>query len=237
MKFLHLSDTHIHAINNNDELQKRLDYIQREYPEHNVILTGDVTDDGSKEQYEIASKILDPRWYLCPGNHDYGVIGSFYSEEAAERFDFFARDDFIGKMPLVYHPAEGVIFICLNSNLKTPDPFDFACGEIGFGQTFNLKEILANPSIKDSVKIVCLHHHPFIHGDPAMELQDAKDFIRAIYGKVDILLFGHKHEKGRWHNKAGCRLVLASGATFQESFAWEVTVEDGNIFSQEVPIL
>ncbi|MDD1778546.1 MAG: metallophosphoesterase [Candidatus Helarchaeota archaeon] len=236
MKILHLSDTHIHAISNNDSLEQRLNCIEK--MDHKIIITGDITDDGTKEQYDVASKILSPfndRIYLDPGNHDYGVIGSFYTEEAAKRFDDFAKDNFISKNPLVHH-LDGVTLIILNSNLKTSDPFDFACGEIGRGQLFALKEILDNPSVKDSIKIVCLHHHPFIHNDPTMELLDVKNFLRTIYGKIDILLFGHKHLSGKWINQVGCRLVLASGATFQDPFAWEITIEGNKIFCEEVSI-
>jgi 3',5'-cyclic AMP phosphodiesterase CpdA len=243
MKLLHISDTHIRG-DGDEELRKRFALIQQF--EGKIILTGDVTDDGSEEQYGVASNLLQSlreRLYLCPGNHDYGWQGILYSEDAAKRFDQFCGQTFVGQTPYIGQIPrvsflEDAVLISLNSCLETANPFDFACGQIGAGQLIALKNILNDPIVRSgATKILCLHHHPFIHGDPTMELLDARDFLRTIYRKVDILLFGHKHVKGRWENKAGCTLVLASGATFQEPFAWQITIEQNKIFSEEVPIL
>jgi len=243
MKILHISDTHFHAIANNDALLQRFTYIQSNYSDHKIIITGDVTDDGTKEQYAIASRILEPfkgRLFFCPGNHDYGILGIFYNEEAARRFDEFAaafnEGGFIDKVPLVFD-VENVQIILLNSNLKTEDPSDFSCGEIGKGQLKILKKILKENLPEGSVRIVCLHHHPFIHSDPTMKLLDAKDFVRAIKGKIDILLFGHKHQQAQWANKIGCKFVLASGALFEESVAKEITINGIDISIASVPIV
>jgi 3',5'-cyclic AMP phosphodiesterase CpdA len=243
MKILHISDTHFHAIGNNDALLQRFTYIQSNYPDHKIIITGDITDDGTEDQYAIASRILKPfksRLFFCPGNHDYGTLGSVYSEEAARRFDEFAKvfneGGFIEKVPLVFK-IEDVQIILLNSNLKTENPFDFACGEIGKGQLIILKKILKENLPKESVRIICLHHHPFIHSDPSMKLLDAEDFLRVIYGKTDILLFGHKHVQAQWLNSVGCKFVLASGALFEELTAKEITIEGIGISVASVPIL
>jgi 3',5'-cyclic AMP phosphodiesterase CpdA len=243
MKILHISDTHFHAIANNDALLRRFTYIQSNYPDHKIIITGDITDDGTEEQYAIASRILKPfkgRLFFCPGNHDYGTLGSVYTEEAARRFDEFAKvfneGAFIDKVPLVFK-IENVQIILLNSNLKTGNPLDFACGEIGKGQLKILRKILKENLPKDSVRIICLHHHPFIHSDPTMKLLDAEDFVRVIYGKTDILLFGHKHEQAQWLNKVGCKFVLASGALFEGLTAKEITIDGIGISVASVPIV
>jgi len=243
MKILLISDTHFHAIASNDALLRRLTYIQSHYTDHKIIITGDVTDDGTKKQYAVASRILKPfkgRLFFCPGNHDYGVLGNFYNEKAAKRFDEFAtafnEGRFINKVPLVFK-IENIQIILLNSNLKTKDPTDFACGEIGKGQLRVLRKILKESLPQGSVRIICLHHHPFIHSDPTMKLLDAKDFVRAIKGKIDILLFGHKHEQAQWLNKIGCKFVLASGALFEESIAKEITVDGIDISVTSVPVV
>ncbi len=243
MKILHISDTHFHAIANNDALLRRFTYIQSNYRDHKIIITGDVTDDGTKKQYAIASRILDPfkgRLFFCPGNHDYGVLGTFYSEKAAKRFDEFAEafneGRFINKVPWVLKVGN-VQIILLNSNLKTEDPTDFGCGEIGKVQLRVLRKILKESLPLGSVRIICLHHHPFIHSDPTMKLLDAKDFVRAIKGKTDILLFGHKHQQAQWLNKIGCKFVLASGALFEESVAKEITIDGIDISVASVPVV
>jgi 3',5'-cyclic AMP phosphodiesterase CpdA len=243
MKILHISDTHFHAIANNDALLRRFTYIQSNYPDHKIIITGDVTDDGTKGQYAIASRILEPfkgRLFFCPGNHDYGIFGNFYSEEAAKMFDEFAvafnEGAFIDKVPLVFK-IENIQIILLNSNLKTEDLSDFACGEIGKSQLKILRGILKESLPEGSVRIICLHHHPFIHSDPTMKLLDARNFVRAIRGKADILLFGHKHKQAQWVNKIGVKFVLASGALFEESVAKEIIINGIDISVASVPVV
>ncbi len=178
--------------------------------------------------------------FFCPGNHDYGTLGSVYTEEAARRFDEFAtvfnEGGFIDKVPLVFK-IENVQMILLNSNLKTENPFDFACGEIGKGQLKILKKILKENLPKESVRIIYLHHHPFIHSDPTMKLLDAEDFVRVIYGKTDILLFGHKHIQAQWLTSVGCKFVLASGALFEGLTAKEITIDGIGSSVASVPIV
>ena len=70
-----------------------------------------------------------------------------------------------------------------------------------------------------------------------MKLLDAKDFVKAIKGKIDILLFGHKHEQTQWLNKIGCKFVLASGALFEESIAKEITIDGIDISVASVPVV
>src|SRR4030042_6486603 len=91
MKFIHISDLHFHRDPDlNTEALATLQYIKDHYPQHNLIVTGDITDDGHEEQFNQAFKALEPfqdRIFICPGNHDFGAAGNFYSQERAERFD------------------------------------------------------------------------------------------------------------------------------------------------------
>ena len=91
MKFIHLSDLHFHCHkNNNKKATKTCQYIAKNYPEHNIIITGDIVDDGHEKQFELALealKVFQGRIFICPGNHDFGAVGNFYSHERAERFD------------------------------------------------------------------------------------------------------------------------------------------------------
>ncbi len=48
MKFLHLSDLHIKADVDEDAAAVRMiRYVLAEYPEHKIIVTGDITNDGT----------------------------------------------------------------------------------------------------------------------------------------------------------------------------------------------
>jgi len=91
MKFIHLSDLHIHTYDNdNQDAISLLRFVSEKYPDHRLIITGDIADDGKKEQFENAYKLLQPfkgKVLICPGNHDFGAVGSFYSYERAVHFD------------------------------------------------------------------------------------------------------------------------------------------------------
>lgn len=52
MKFLHISDLHYHKNKKyNKAADKVLKALKANYPKHNLIVTGDITDDGHNEQY------------------------------------------------------------------------------------------------------------------------------------------------------------------------------------------
>jgi 3',5'-cyclic AMP phosphodiesterase CpdA len=241
MKFIHISDLHFHRDpNDNTAATATLQYIKEHYPQHNLIVTGDITDDGHEEQYLQAFNALEPfqnRIFICPGNHDFGAAGNFYSQERAERFDQMLAmplkqgGTFTGdQTPVVNILGEGalkIMLIALDTNLETEHPFDFACGEVGERQLAFLKTVLRDPSIKDFKKILFFHHHPFIHNDPFMELTDARLLMRAIYNLVDVVLFGHKHVMGKWDNVNGIAYIRASDNSPGKDFAREIIITPG----------
>ena len=245
MKFLHLSDPHIHGDSeNNDGVNQAMKNIKENFPDHIRLWTGDLTDDGSENQYKMIREILAVgEDIICPGNHDFGAAGNFYSRERAERFDLLCRDlkqpgTFAGEcLPVVtmFHEERGdIMVICLDSNLETESPFDFACGEVGEKQLRALPSLLNTPAFK----IVMLHHHPFMHSDPFMELKDAEQLARVIYGKADLLLFGHKHVMDHWEGRWGIPYILAADALYNADFAREIDIDVGNrhVVIQDVKI-
>jgi len=241
MKFIHISDLHFHRDPKlNAEALATLKYIKDHYDQHNLIVTGDITDDGHEEQFEQAFKALEPfmpRIFICPGNHDFGAAGNFYSQERAEGFDqllsirlnqggTFTRD----QTPVVNLRREDglkIMLIALDTNLETEHPFDFACGQVGERQLNFLKTVLRDPFAKDYKKILFFHHHPFIHNNPFMELTDAPQLMRTIYNWVDVVLFGHKHVMGRWPETGtigAISHILASDNSPGKDIAWEIVV-------------
>jgi hypothetical protein len=74
---------------------------------------------------------------VCPGNHDYGLDGIFYSERRAQRFNnvlmnglgqdgMFQKDQPVvtvvratGRSPLLGDDSADVLLIAVDSNLKT----------------------------------------------------------------------------------------------------------------------
>lgn len=250
MKFIHVSDLHFHRHKkDNSEATKTLGFIKKEYPNHHLIVTGDIVDDGHEEQYGRAFDALKDfmgRIYISPGNHDFGAAGNLYSQERAERFDEMLSKPlqqggtFTGDntpvVNILEENSDRTMLIALDTNLETAHPFDFACGEVGSGQLAALDTILSNPSTTGMIKLLFFHHHPFMHGNPFMELKDAHELMRIIYCRVDAVLFGHKHVSNQWENMNGIKYVLASDNSPGKDWAREVTVEHGVVTVKDIRI-
>lgn len=250
MKFIHLSDLHFHRKEkDNVEVDKTLDFIRQNYSDHYVIITGDVVNDGHEDQYEQASKSIRPflgRVFLCPGNHDFGFAGNFYDKKFAKRFDEYLMKPFHqnGTFSNVSKPVintlkennDQIMLIALDTNLETDIPFDFACGEVGDEQLSALNSALTKPDSTNWTKILFFHHHPFIRSDFTMELKDAKKLKNVIKNKVDVVLFGHKHDADMWVNRMGIQYMLASNNSPGKGVAREITVENKGVTVKEIPI-
>ena len=231
MKFLHVSDLHLHKDDEkNQAVAGMLERIQNRYPQHYLIVTGDITDDGDQEQYEKAKALLSPfmgRLLITCGNHDYGRLGNFYGSEREARYKQFEHEmNLPNRVNQLYSVVleNKVKFIALDSNLRTESVLDFACGKIEDNQLEQLDRELTSTSLP---KIVALHHHPFIHFDPTMKLIDADEFLECCEGKTDALLFGHRHKQDIWANRSGIKWLTASGSSFEEAAAFEIILEGG----------
>lgn len=250
MKFIHVSDLHFHRHqSHNEAATTMLQYIENHYPESRLIITGDIVDDGHEKQYENAFEALElflGRLFICPGNHDFGAAGNFFSEERAWRFDEHLAlplrqgGTFMGdQTPVVNILREGntqVMLIALDTNLETEHPFDFACGEVGEKQLAALKTILSTSTSPDLIKIVFFHHHPFMHNNPFMELKDARQLMRALYNRVHVVCFGHKHVSKLWRNMNGIQYVLAADNSPGKDFAREITVVGTDVSVMDIRI-
>jgi len=243
IRFLHLSDLHIHTgAKKNAELAKRLRYIRENYPYHDLIVTGDVTDDGSQKQYQAAMYMLPKNnSHVCPGNHDYGFAGNLYEKKRAKRFDQYLPQSrkYMGlwARPVVDVVSKGdtrVVLVGLNSNLKTHNPLDFACGKIGLVQRYLLKRTLhqARRKYPNCVRIVYFHHHPFDRG-PWTGMKDAKKLMDVLMD-CELVLFGHKHVAFQWFNMA------AAGKLSECYYVTEIVVNDvlgDKITMRQVPVV
>ncbi len=250
MKFIHLSDLHIHTHDeDNKAVSTTLDFIEKKYPDNQLIITGDIADDGTDKQFENAYAMLERfkgRVFICPGNHDFGAAGNFYSEERAKRFDRYLalpldqggtfKGDSTPVVNVLKDGRSNVMLIALDSNLETNHPFDFACGKIGESQLCALDTILGRSSSVGMQKILFFHHHPFMRNDPFMELKDAKELASTVYGRVDLVLFGHKHEMGEWKNRWGTDCILASDNSPGKKFAKQITISGTGIKVKAVEI-
>ena len=219
-KIIHLSDLHLGYSDCLEKAERIFqNIIKREKTEGTVILiTGDIVDKGaSKEDLVDGLKLLAElrgngfTVLLCPGNHDYGT-GYLNSAKTADNFrkiylpevSGFPRLDIIGN----------VAFIGLDSTAGELEWYNryFADGKLGRKQRIELEKIMADPAIKDKIKVVYLHHHP-IHFLPLMWLKDRERLRKIIGGKVDILLFGHMHFGNTYPNAWGIKIVMDGGSS------------------------
>ena len=131
---------------------------------------------------------------------------------------------------------DSVMLIDLDSNLETEVPFDFACEEISDRQLCGLDAILGNPDNAAMTKLLFFHHHPFMRNDPFMELKNARKLQPIVYGRLDVLLFGHRHVSKMWENKGGVHFVLAADGSPGKAYASEIVVFKKTIKVQDVSI-
>lgn len=258
VKFIQLSDLHIHSTDRRDNLncRKIIDFIiNRRYVDEKpiVLITGDITDDGTEKQYRNAVEILRPLTINCfkllatPGNHDYGFVGNIYTEESQQLFQDYILGDLLNisyarqphiKMEDLYPMVDienDVLFIGLDSVVGNENEFlHFASGEVGEPQRRKLAAILhRNPGKKI---VVYFHHHPFCRNGFkkfVMEMDDARQVLRILAGLVDFVCFGHKHIPEVWMANNNIDWMLASGKTPERNSQYkfqfrEVTINESS---------
>lgn len=220
-RIIHISDLHIgESETASRNLKKIVRKIEKNFSnqELNILITGDIVNDGQKRQNKEAKEIFQPlldneniNFWPVPGNHDYGWNG-IHAER--RKFKYFKKT-FFGLESVTYPhvkiDSNGHLFIGMNSMKAEAGYWDglLANGELGSSQIHDLSGILNSiDELPDSKRkktkvIVHLHHHPFIYPDDTrMErglekgfhwLKDGEGLMRTISGRVDILLFGHEH--------------------------------------------
>jgi 3',5'-cyclic AMP phosphodiesterase CpdA len=203
-----------------------------------VMITGDLTDDGSG--YEIVEAAFEPwrargRLFAIPGNHDlylFPLAGSgrprptHESKRAAWRA-FAARLGLelseTGAWAKTVAEA-GAIFVGLDSCARPQRRFFRQNGGIGPAQLAWLREVAAGKAWKDARhRIVAVHHHviPLPHGvgkraptEFGMRLDDAKEFARTLTDVgATLVMHGHRHISEARH-PAGCNFELLAAPSF-----------------------
>ena len=246
MNFIHISDLHFQSKHlNNVHRRALLDFIGFNYPNHKLIVTGDITNNGEFQEYSEAYDALkgfNGNIFICPGNHDYGIGGGGYSLHRAQRFDNILSEPLgqgsfaDGSDPVIYTTGDGptkVMLIPLNTNLATESIHDLFCGEVGVSQLSFLNTVLADHIYDGHTKILFFHHHPFIHSS-IKKLKDADDLLATIKQKVNIVCFGHDHVSGMWKNHDNIDYFLAADKSPNPDRFREINITNGNISINEI---
>lgn len=181
----HISDIHVGSNHFVSNLLNRAIVEMNEANPDVVIVSGDLTNDGFRQQYAAAKAYLEniecENVVVIPGNHDSRNVGYVHFE------DMFGE-----RNSVVYLP--GVTLVALDSSQP-----DLNEGRLG---RQNYKWMVDKFTRPDDFKIVALHHHLLPLPGTGRErniIEDAGDFLQVLVGQgVDLVLSGHKHVPHAW---------------------------------------
>lgn len=204
MLIAQLSDSHLSADPARHyrglDVQKRLDSILADAARHQpdlIVVSGDVSDDGSVASYQRAAEQLDAsgcRWVWLPGNHDHPATMAGVRELT----------------PAVH--LNGWQIILLNSWIEGEEG-----GRLGEAQLARLETQLADD---DTPALIVLHHPPVTVEAAWMNeigLEDREAFWTVLdqYDHVHAVLCGHiHHERTCLHGRMPVMSVPAIAAQF-----------------------
>ncbi len=151
-----------------------------------VVVSGDLTDAGYRQEYEQAAEYV--RRFRCenlmviPGNHDSRNVGYIHFERLfGERYSVIEFED--------------AIMVGVDSS--EPDLNDGRVGREHYGF---IRQCFANAG--DRLKIFVVHHHLIPIPGTGRErniIYDAGDLLELLSGiDVDLVLSGHKHVPYSW---------------------------------------
>ncbi|TFG34177.1 metallophosphoesterase [Candidatus Thorarchaeota archaeon] len=196
----HLSDIHIGedgvSINDLHSVLNRIEKKAKDTSSALVVVTGDLTTEGLREEYEGVASAFDgfsvPS-VIIPGNHDERNYGSAIFEEFfGERFKKYEDEN------IALYAADSA------------EP-DNDAGHVGRVKYNEIKDFF-NKS-KDKVRIFALHHHlvPVPHtGREQNVVEDAGDVLAVLdSARCSIVLNGHRHVPWIW--KLGDILLCSTG--------------------------
>lgn len=150
-----------------------------------IIHLGDITDNGTVEEYEYFNKLiqnlspdLKEKLHYIPGNHDSKNVGDLLYEEYISKDRSFTLE----------LPNDGIIF-----GLDSTEP-DENIGEIGFKTTQLFKNLIEGYS---GLKVICFHHQlvPIPRtGRERSAIVDAGNVLKMLLDmNVNLVLNGHRH--------------------------------------------
>ncbi|MEM6679984.1 MAG: metallophosphoesterase [Pseudomonadota bacterium] len=165
---------------------------ERAGPIDGVVITGDLTDDGTVEQCVAARALLEPllnRLHLVPGNHD---TRSALSEVFPEHFCPVPEDRGAGVAPPPLHWTRkigGLTVVGLDTTV--PDAAHGELDDRGF-------RILEDALETAQALVILMHHHPFDAGNRMMDarrLRDGEALIDLVSSATNVRLLacGHVH--------------------------------------------
>lgn len=181
----HISDMHAGSQYFVPNLMDRAVIELNELKPNVVVITGDLTNEGFKQEYLLAKSYLDKikcdNLLVIPGNHDARNVGYVHFEEM------------FGSRQAVYH-KNGISVIGVDSS----EP-DLDHGTIGRHRYDWIREQFNE---KASFRVFMLHHHLMPVPGTGRERNmayDAGDVLEVLQQcAVNLVLCGHKHVPHAW---------------------------------------
>ncbi len=184
-KIAHLSDIHCGSPHFQPELLERaIEEINDLRPDLTIV-SGDLTTDGFKAEYELAREYLNQidsdDLIVVPGNHDSRNVGYVHFE------------DLFGSRTRTVH-RRGVSIVALDSS----EP-DLDYGQIGRNRYGYIEEAFSQPA---DLRLFVIHHHLLPVPGTGRErniVYDAGDLLEVLVrSSVNLVLCGHKHVPYAW---------------------------------------
>jgi len=181
----HISDLHCGSPYHIPSLATRVVDEVNELAPDALIVTGDLTDMGFRQEYKVAQRLLSrievEKKIVLPGNHDSRNVGEVHFEE------------FFGPRSSELE-FRGVRVLGLDSS----EP-DLDSGRVGRMRYDWIEERFALPA---EMRVVALHHHLVSVPGTGRErniVHDAGDVLRVLNNNAcDLVLCGHKHVPNVW---------------------------------------
>ena len=221
MEIVQLSDIHVGAQFRADIFEKVIEEVNSLNPDA-VVITGDLTNEGLKEQYEkcktLISKINVKKIIAVSGNHDYRNTGYLHFKKY---FPFQTINEL----------SDDVVLVTLGT--ARPDRDE---GEVGYRQISWLERTMKK--YQNKTTILAMHHHLIgipDTGSDRLTIIDAGDVLRAtLDSDVNLVLCGHKHRPWLWDFN---NLLIANAGSasserirgFFENSYNIIKIENGNI--------
>ncbi len=222
-KFAFISDTHIGSLTAAEDLRRTVMDINADTTLRFVVITGDITEFGSDEEFQLAKQILDSlnkNWYIIPGNHDSG-----WSESGNNSFRlFFGSETF----SFTYG---GYLFVGTSSgpNMR------MGPGQVPRENILWLDSVLTN--MEDaSMPVIYLNHYP--QDSAQNNWYEAMDRLKKK--NVQLLLCGHGHANRKFIAEGIPSVMSRSNLRARDSIGGYniVTIKDGVAsFEERKPVV
>lgn len=193
IKVAHITDTHLlkdssltlNQINPVARLKKIISIVEKRKYDL-VIFTGDISDDGNENSYNLffdSIEILSHPCIIISGNHDNATTLNAMQENKKTCIP-------ISKLPITINNWN---FLFLNTNV-TNQPY----GEIKQDDVILMKSTME----KLTGKICVIMHHPvfpsYIGNLDQYNVKNPEYFLSLCENKIDLVICGHIHGDHRW---------------------------------------